>query len=190
MGDLLNSFEYGIPAAIIVAIYLVINKVLDTRKDKKQATISENLITGFTKLNNFLEYFTKDIIEKEQEKCNFAIESCFNSFSDALCKFSINTIIHNNVSNNKETIIANVRRLVDTEYWNIYSCLLLFKSGNSRVSDYLDTTWKEDITKDIIGIILNESKTKEQRIYDVNNKIHIDTNAYKIHIINKYAKRN
>lgn len=190
MGDILSSFEYGIPAAIIVALYLVINKIIDKKSEKKTVKLSSSLIDSFNKLNTLLDYFTKDIIDKEQDKCQFAIKTSFNAFCNALVNFSINTIINNNVDNNKQTIIENVQQLVSTEYWNVYSCLLLFKAGNNRVSEFLDDTWKDELIKDMTGIIFDKKKTKDQRLYNINNKIRIDINSYCVHVVNRYATSN
>lgn len=188
MEEIIASFQYGVPAAIIVAIYLVINKILDNKRDKRQAVINADLVQSFTKLNSFLEYFTKDIIEKDQDKCQFAIKTSFNSFSNALCNFAIRTIINNNIQENKEIIIENIEHLVQTEYYNVYSSLYLYKSDTAKISDYLDENWKTELIKDITTIIFDSSKTKEQRIYNVNNKINIDINSFCVHVVNRYAK--
>lgn len=186
MGDILTSFEYGIPAAIIVAVYLIVNKIIDTKSNKKQAIINTDLVDSFNKLNKFLDYLTKDIIEKEQNKGKFAIKHSFDSFCNNLVKTAIEIIIHNNVNNNREAIIDNVQQVVKTEYWNVYSCFLLYKAGSDRVSDYLEENWKDELTSDIDDIIFDKDKTKEQRIYDVVNKIHIRIEAYKIRVLNRY----
>lgn len=188
MEEIIHSFEYGIPAAIIVAIYLIISKIIDSRKEKRKVDINQSLVESFTKLNDFLDYFTKDIIEKEKNKCEFAIKTAFTSFANAIVEFSINTIINNNIDNNREAIIDNIQTLVSTEYWNIYSCFSLYKANNINVTEYLDTKWKDEIIEDVTTIIFNTKKSKEKRIFDINNKIRIDVNSYYVHVINRYGK--
>lgn len=187
MGDILGAFEYGIPAAIIIAIYLVIVKIIDAKKDKRQAIINSTLIDSFAKLNNFLEYFTKDIIEKEKDKCEATIKSSFNSFSSSLITFCIETIINNNVIENKEIIIENIKKTVSTGYWNIFTNLMLYKSNECKVSEYLEPKWKDEISDSIISIIFS-NKTKEQRIHYIINKLNIVIDSYCIHIVNRYTK--
>lgn len=190
MSDILDAFSYGLPSGIIIIIYLVVVKLIDAKKEKKQGIINSNLIDSFEKLNRFLEYFTKDIIEKEEDKCQFAIKNSFHRLSDSIINYCINTIINNNVDDNKQTIEDNIRQLVSTEYWNIYSNLLLYKSNGNKVSDYLEEHWKNELIKDITSIIFETSKTKEIRIKNVNSRIHINVDSYCIHVINKYAKYN
>lgn len=187
MEEIFASFQYGIPAAIIVAVYLIVNKIIDAKKEKKRVDISDTLVNGFANLNNFLSYFTDDIIKKEQDKCEFAIKDSFNAFENSLLKFSITTIINNNVEENKESIVDNIKHIINNSYWAVYSCLILYKSGEEKVSDYLDQVWKDELEKDISNIIFDSKKTKEQRIYSINNKIHLDVNSYCVHVINKYA---
>lgn len=190
MADILNAFSYGVPAGVIILIYLVIVKIIDAKKEKKQGLISDNLVESFTKLNRFLEYFTKDIIEKDEDKCQFAIKNAFYRFSDSIVKYAITTIINNNVTDNREAIEENIKHLVSTEYWNIYSNLILFKTKGTRVSEFLEEHWKDELVSDMISIIFDTNKSKEIRIQNVNNKIHINIDSYCVHVINKYATYN
>ena len=187
MEEIFTSFQYGIPAAIIVAVYLIVNKIIDVRKDRKKVSVNTDIISSFNKLNMFLEYITEDIIKKEHDKCEYAIKSSFNAFANSLLKFSVNTIVNNNIENNKDHILENVKHIVNTEFWNVYSCLILYKSGEEKVSDYLNQAWRDELYEDIVHIIFDSDKDKAQRIYNINNKIHIDIDSYCVHVLNRYA---
>lgn len=188
MEQIVNSFQYGLPAAVIIAIYLIVIKVLDVRKDKKKIEMSGSLISTIDKLNNFLEFFTRDIIKKEQDKCEHAIKSSFDGFSKSLIKFSITTIINNNVHDNSDLIKENVTQLVKTEFWNVYTCLSLFNANDCRVCEYLDKSWKTELIDDICSIIFDNKLDKEHRIYMITNKIDLVINSFCVHVINKYKK--
>jgi hypothetical protein len=190
MTDILNAFSYGLPAGIIIMIYLVIVKIIDAKKEKKQGIINDNLVESFSRLNKFLEYFTKELIDKDEDKCQFAIKNSFCKLSDSIIKYCITTIINNNVEENRANIEDNIKQLVSTEYWNVYSNLILYKSNGKRVSDFLEEQWKDELVKDLTTIIFDTNKSKEVRIRNINNKIHINIDSYCVHIINKYVTYN
>ena len=50
--------------------------------------------------------------------------------------------------------------------------------------------WKEQLVKDMISIIFNKELSKEQRIYNVHNKLGIDIAKYANYVNNKYIAKN
>ena len=117
MDILLQSLKLGIAPSIVVAIYLLINKVLEDRKESKRATLNNQIVESFTKLNNFLDYFTKNIINKEVEKCDIGIRHSFDKLKSTLLEESIIIIINNNILINKSNIIDNIKHLINGEYF-------------------------------------------------------------------------
>ena len=108
MEILVESLKGGIAPAIVIAIYLIIVKIIDSKKESKQIKLNAEVVDCFAKLNKFLNYITEDIIDKEGDKCTNAIKSSFKACANSIIKFSINTIINNNIDINKETIIDNI----------------------------------------------------------------------------------
>ena len=53
---LLESLKLGVAPSLVVAIYLVINKIIDNKKESQSAKINQNIVENFNKLNNFLKY--------------------------------------------------------------------------------------------------------------------------------------
>jgi hypothetical protein len=188
MEILVESLKGGIAPAIVIAIYLIIVKIIDSKKESKQIKLNAEVVDCFAKLNKFLNYITEDIIDKEGDKCTNAIKSSFKACANSIIKFSINTIINNNIDINKETIIDNITNLINTEYYSFYNELSLYNSTNNRLTDYIKIEWKDIIKKDVINIIYNENLTKDQKIYNLNNKINIRFDDYCIYVINKYSK--
>ena len=70
MDVLLESLKLGVAPSIVVLIYLVFNKIVENKTKSKQVVITNNIVESFNKLNNFLDYFTKNIINKELDKCD------------------------------------------------------------------------------------------------------------------------
>lgn len=199
MDILLESLSMGLAPAIVVAIYLVIIKFIDSSKETKRLQLEnekdlkinknfQDISDSFIKLNTFLEYYTKDIIEKDDDKCKYAIKTSFAGMAKSIVNFSISTIINNNVDANKETIIDNISHLINTEYYNVYSCFLLYRVGNTRLSELLKDKWKQELIDDIVNIIFNKNLTPEKRIYTINNKVNIRVNDYCTTITNKYVE--
>lgn len=199
MDILLESLTMGIAPAIVVAVYLILIKIIEANKETKKLKIENekdikinkslsDISEGFAKLNSFLDFYTKDLIEKDDDKCKFAIRNSFYGMSKSIVTFSIQTIINNNIEDNKENIVDNISHIVNTEYYNVYSCFLLYRAGNTRLSELLKEEWKQEIIDDVIAIIYNKSLNSEKRIYAINNKVNIRINDYCTNIINRYAE--
>ena len=85
--DLANAFEQGIIPGIVVAIYLIVVKIIDSKK--------KNPLNEIAKL---LELVTKDIIDRDKEKAKQTVSIAFNSIIKDLSYYVTSTVINNNVS--------------------------------------------------------------------------------------------
>lgn len=179
MDLLLESLKLGIAPSIVVAIYLVINKIIDNRKESKQAKLSDDIVKGFAKLNNFLDYITNDIIAKENDRRDLAIKNSFDRFENEIIKFGIYTIVNNNIEINKENILDNAKHTILSEFYALQSALALYSPDKVNLSTYLNLDWIDELDNDIISIIFKEKCNKEQKIYILYNKITIRVNEYK-----------
>lgn len=179
MEVLFESLKLGIGPAIVVAIYLAISKFIDHRTKSKQIIISDNITESFIKLNNFLDYFTKNIIEKELDKCDTGIRHSFDKLKSRLLEQSIFIIINNNISINKNNIIENVTHLINGEHYVLLNNLKLYSSHFINISNYVPESWKKELYDDIIGIIFNIEFTKDQKIYSLQTKLDNRINEYK-----------
>ena len=201
MEILLDSFKYGIAPAIIVLIYLIITRYFDNKKEvaklkaeeeehKKSIKVNAELVNCFNELNSYLKYVTKDIVESDKDKTIAAIRSSFRSMNFGLTRFATFTIINNNIEENRAAIIDNIKDTVEAEYISVYNELVLYRDEDIRVSEYLDPLWGEDLTKIIIDCIFNSRLSKEQRIYNVHNRLGIDISNYSNIVHNKFIKNN
>ena len=198
METLIDSFKYGIAPAIIVLIYLVITRYFDNKKEvaklkaeeeehKKSIKVNAELVNCFNELNAYLKYVTKDIVESDKDKTIAAIRSSFRSMNFGLTRFATFTIINNNVEENRAAIIDNIKDTVEAEYISVYNELVLYRDEDIRVSEYLDPIWGEELTNIIIDCIFNTRLTKEQRIYNVHNRLGIDIANYSNTVHNKFV---
>lgn len=188
MEILLESLKLGVTPALVVLIYLVFNKIVDNRTKSKQIQLNNNVVESFNKLNTFLDYFTKNIINKEIDKCDIGIRHSFDKLKSSLLDFSIITIINNNVNINKANIIDNINHLINGEYYVLVNNLNLYTTHTMNIANYVSEDWKKEIYDDVISIIFNVELSKEQKIYTISNKLNTRINEYKNVILTIQSK--
>lgn len=199
MEFLIDSFKYGLAPAIIVLFYLVVTRILDHRQEvkkieaqaaeaKKTVKINTELINSFNEIASYLKFVTKDVVELDVDKADAAIRSSFRSMDFGLTRFATFTIINNNIQENKAAIVDNIKATVEAEYLNVYNELVLYKDDNVKLSEYLNPLWKDEISKIMVDVIFNERLTKEQRIYNIHNRLGIDITNYSNIVHNKFVK--
>ena len=188
MDILQEALMQGIAPAIIIAVYLVIIKIIDHKKESNQAKINSKLVDSISKIGDFIDSITKNIVDKDREKCKTAINDSFKSSAYSLIKFVTNTIINNHIDTNKETIIINIKNIVNTEYYNIYTTLNIYEINGIRISDTLKKKWIDEIEKDILESIYKSGYSNEEKILCFTNKINLRFNSYITYIINNSIK--
>lgn len=200
MEYIFRSLEYGIVPTLIVLAYLLVTRYFDNKKElkklekeqeeaKRTVKINAEILDAFNELNTYLKHITKDIVKIESDKCVAAIKSSFRSMNFGLTRFATFTIINNNIDVNSETIKDNILATIEAEYITVYNELLLYRDDDKFVADYMKIEWKEELAKDMIGIIFNRELTKEQRIYNITNKLGINLAKYSNYINNKYIEK-
>ena len=200
MEYIFRSLEYGIVPTLIVLAYLLVTRYFDNKKElkklekeeeeaKRTVKINAEILDAFNELNTYLKHITKDIVKIENDKCVAAIKSSFRSMNFGLTRFATFTIINNNIDVNSETIKDNILSTIEAEYITVYNELLLYRDDDKFVADYMKAEWKEQLAKDMINIIFNRELTKEQRIYNITNKLGINIAKYSNYINNKYIEK-
>lgn len=188
MDILNNAIQQGIAPAIVVAIYLIITKFIDSRKENAQIKINSELTKSINTISNFIITITKNIIEKDKEKCKNAINDSMCAFGMRLMNFVSATIVNNHIDTNRANIIANIHNIVNGEYYTMYSALSVYVINDIRVSDVLEKEWMASIEQDMIDIIYGVNLNKEDRILSFNNKINLKLQSYITYVINNTIK--
>lgn len=173
MGELLESLRLGITPGVIVLIYLIIIKIIDTKKGSNAVKLNKEVSDCFRKLNSFLDYITKDILNDAEEKRDYAIKNSFKAFANSIIRHATSVIIANNIDNNKENIIENIHYIVDSNYYRLYNLMFLYK-----LCGFIKPEWKKEINEDVVEIIYNNKFSKEEKLYNINNKINIKVDGY------------
>ena len=171
--DLTNAFEQGVVPGIVVAIYLIVVKIIDSKK--------KNPLTEIAKL---LSLVTKDIIDRDKEKARQSVIMSFNAISKDLSFFVTSTVINNNLNIKRNIIEDNIKQLVNSSYYNIYSQLSMYKIDDKYLNEYMEDDWKKDLYHDMEQCIFNENMTTNDKIITYNNRLDIRIKEFKAYIIN------
>ncbi|WP_288060005.1 hypothetical protein [Thomasclavelia cocleata] len=192
MEYIFESFRYGILPTIIVLIYLVVNKSLEhhkeLKKSKRNAEINADLLNCFNELNSYLHHITNDIVAKEKDKCVSTIRTSFKTMAYDLTKFTTFTIIANNIEENKKNIIDNIEYEVLSTFNSLHNELVYYDNAENPICSFIEENWQKELINDIENIVFSLPNSKEQRIYNIHNKLNIRINKYINKVVSKYLE--
>lgn len=189
-----TSYITVIISSVVFISYTVIIKLIDyfRHKDDKKSLVEMGLAVkevsnNVAKLNTILDNLFQDITKKNLEKGKIIIELAFFNFQYKIVNLCRNIIINNNIDINKEFIIANITKTVNTEFYRAYHTLSLYEVGNTLLSEFLKDSWKDDCIKDVLAIIYNGQEDK-LRISQINSNLSIKVDNWIVYINNKYTE--
>lgn len=189
-----TSYITVIISSVVFISYTVIIKLIDyfRHKDDKKSLVEMGLAVkevsnNVAKLNVILDNLFQDITKKNLEKGKIIIELAFFNFQYKIVNLCRNIIINNNIDINKEFIIANITKTVNTEFYRAYHTLSLYEVGNTLLSEFIKDSWKDDCIKDVLAIIYNGQEDK-LRISQINSNLSIKVDDWIVYINNKYTE--
>ena len=183
-----EALAQGITPAIVVAIYLIVVKIIDNKKDKVQAKISSELVKSITEISTFINTITKHTVERDKDKCKAAITDSMNHSAYRLNKFVVDTLVNNHIDLNKETILSNIKNIINSEFYTTQSTLSLYTINGKNVSEYLKKEWMSEIEKAMITSIYNDKLDTVDKILSFSNKINLKFQSYITYVINNSIK--
>ena len=155
-----TAISQGIAPAIVVAIYLIVIKIIDTKKEKNAIKITNELLETISKISNFLDNVINNIIDKDKDKCKNAIKNSFESARMHITEYIVNVIAKNNINDNKDNIVDNIKTIINAEFYNTYNTLSMYTINEINVATILKEQWKNDLIDNTIKLFresLNES---------------------------------
>lgn len=183
-----KSLEQGLIPGIIILVWLIVNKMIDAKKESKQIKLNRDVVDSFVTISNYFKDITRHTIDKNRDRCKKTIMLSFKASANTIIKFATATIINNNIEVNKENILDNIKRIINSEYYNLYTVLFTYNTDKNKITDYFKEEWKDELQKDLINIIYNNQLTKEQKLYNINNKLNIRIEDYYVYVTNKYIE--
>lgn len=190
-----SALNQGLSSLITISIFLLLYKWLDNKKktesEKFVSSISNTLdevSESLLQVSTFITDITKNIIDKDKDKCKIAIDDAMLASAMRLTIFVTNTVINNHVQTNKDNILANIHNIVNAEFYTVFSSLSLYKINGIKVSDNMKKDWMPSVEKSIIEIVFNNNLSKEDKISSFNNKINLKFQSYITYITNNTLK--
>lgn len=186
-----SALNQGLSSLITISIFLLLYKWLDNKKktesEKFVSSISNTLdevSKSLLQVSTFITDITKNIIDKDKDKCKIAIEDSMLASAMRLTMFVTNTVINNHIHTNKDNILANIHNIVNAEFYSVFSNLALYKINGVKVSDNMKKDWMPSVEKSIVEIVFNDNLSKEDKISSFNNKINLKFQSYITYITN------
>lgn len=190
-----SALNQGLSSLITISIFLLLYKWLDNKKktesEKFVNSISDTLdevSKSLLQVSTFITDITKNIIDKDKDKCKITIDDAMLASAMRLTIFVTNTVINNHVQTNKDNILTNIHNIVNAEFYTVFSSLSLYKINGVKVSDNMKKDWMPSVEKSIIEIIFNDNLSKEDKISSFNNKINLKFQSYITYITNNTLK--
>lgn len=184
---LINGLKEGTISTLVVILilgYLVVIRILESKERSKQGKLTSELATAIVDMRDLLRTVTTDIILSDKDKCRICIDSSLNAMGKHLIAYAIQTIVNNNIHENKKAIHDNIRRSVNAEFYKVYMNISMYNINGVNPTTYFKAEWKEEIAQAILDCIYYESVSKEYRILNLCNTINVKINDYCIYISN------
>lgn len=186
-----SSYITVIISSCVFIAYTLIIKLVDLFKSKSRnkplldmasaiKEISENVV----KLNQVLDKTFQDAEIKERDRIVNIISTSFDSFKVGVVDQCINTIIHNNIEENKDSVRQNLYKTINTEYYKLYSIFSAYEHDSVNVATKIKEGWIDEVTDECLKIIYDGADAVT-RIRQVNDKIGLIIDGYSIYVKNK-----
>lgn len=186
-----SSYITAIISSCVFLIYTFIIRIIDYIKAKhkekpmyEMSKAMKEIGNNIVKLNEVLNKTLQDAEKKELKQCENAIQLGFKAFGFKLIQESFTIIIHNNINKNKDLIKNNIYKLVNNEYYKLYSVLSNYEINNIHICGKLKEDWIQEVSDAIITIMF-DGQEAINRIAHINDKITILINEYSTYVINK-----
>lgn len=186
-----SSYITVLISSCVFIAYTLIIKLVDLYKSKdknkpllEMASAIKDVSENVVKLNQVLDKTIQTAETKEINRICDVVVASFVSFKSAVLDQCIDTIIHNNIDKNKETVKQNLYKTVSTEYYKIYSIFSAYEHDDVNVSTKVKEEWIDDVTDACIAIIYDGTEPLN-RIRQLNHKLGLIAEEYSIYIKNK-----
>ena len=175
----------------VFILYTLIIKIVEYYKSKdkhkpllEMASAIKDVSENVVKLNQVLDKTIQDAEQKEYDRIGNVIIVSFLSFKSAILDQCIDTIIHNNINENKDNVTQNIYKTVNTEYYKLYSIFSEYEHDSVSVATKIKESWIDDVTDECIKIMYNGNNALT-RIRQLNRKLGLISKEYSIYLKNK-----
>ena len=186
-----SSYVTVLISSGVFILYTLIIKIVEYYKSKdkhkpllEMASAIKDVSENVVKLNQVLDKTIQDAEQKEYDRIGNVIIVSFLSFKSAILDQCIDTIIHNNINENKDNVTQNIYKTVNTEYYKLYSIFSEYEHDSVSVATKIKESWIDDVTDECIKIMYNGNDALT-RIRQLNRKLGLISKEYSIYLKNK-----
>lgn len=186
-----SSYITVIISSSVFILYTLIIRLVDyfkaKTKDKPLLEMSKamkEMCENIAKLNAVLNKTFEDAEKKEIRQCDKAIQLAFKAMGFKIAQETSYIIAHNNIDRNKELIRSNLTKIINTEYYKLYSSLSVFEINEVNVATKLKEEWIKEIADAVLAIVY-DGQESVIRIAHINDRLSILLNDYSTYILNK-----
>lgn len=186
-----SSYVAVVISSCVFIVYTLITHIVSYYKQKtknkpliEMATAIKESSDNIAKLNAVLDKTFKDAERKELAKCKVVIDLAFTNFKSKISQECDDIIAHNNIETNKNLIIENIRKIVNTEYYKLYSTLAAYEVNEINIASKLKEEWTKEVIDSVIAIIYN-GQEPIFRLIQLNNRLAVCVSDYATYINNK-----
>ena len=186
-----SSYTTVLISSGVFILYTLIIKIVEYYKSKdkhkpllEMASAIKDVSENVVKLNQVLDKTIQDAEQKEYDRIGNVIIASFLSFKSAILDQCIDTIIHNNINENKDNVTQNIYKTVNTEYYKLYSIFSEYEHDSVSVATKIKESWIDDVTDECIKIMYNGNDALT-RIRQLNHKLGLISEEYSIYLKNK-----
>lgn len=185
MEELLSTtLQGGIVPGIILAVYLIIVKIIDTKKEAQKSKMTQTLITSLENINNYIISTSENIIKNDKNKCEVVIKEGLDATRMRIMETLLTTLINNHIDINKDNITSNVKDLIKSEYYIQVHNFGMYVINGVNVSFNMKTEWISNVSEMIINTIFNEKLDMSRKLITINNRLKSMFNTYRTYLIN------
>lgn len=186
-----SSYITVIISSCVFIAYTLIIRLVDYFKSKtkdkpllEMSKAMKEMGDNIAKLNAVLSKNFEDAEKKEIRQCDRAIQLGFRAMGFKISQECASIIAHNNIEKNRELISSNLNKVINTEYYRLYSTLSAYEINEVNVSTKLKEEWIKEIADALITIIY-DGQDAITRIAHINDRISILINDYSTNVQNK-----
>lgn len=186
-----SSYITVLISSSVFILYTLIIKLVELFKAKdrnkpliEMASAIKEVSENVVKLNQVLDKTIQEAEVKQTHRIEHIIIASFDSFKSKVIDHCIDVIIHNNIEENKDSIKANLYKIVNTEYYKLYSIFSAYEHDGINVSTKIKEEWIDNITEECLRIIYSKC-SDVSRIRQLNSKLNLISEEYSIYIKNK-----
>lgn len=186
-----SSYVTVLISSGVFIIYTLIIRVVDYFKSKNKAKpmlemanaiklISDNVST----LNKVLDKTFKDAEIKETGRVTNIIKVGFTAFKSTIYERACDIIIRNHINNHESFTKNTIYKIVNTEYYRLYSVLSAYEINGVNVASKLKDDWIDKVVHEIAEVIFSEDDNLT-KFNQLSSKLEVLVDGYSVHVNNR-----